>query len=260
MTRTHQEYRTQIRELGARTIDPNLQALFWKNPKESDLLAYEFRVHLPSGVKSPWHSIDVKKMPCLDWSVHSVLVHHNLDNPWDLRFEMRAVDSLHHGDPPVGIHLATMYEIEYPQPLWQSLNPNQSAMELNISVDNGKDTESRMSFAPSVINLRVREDQSVEEAMLKAKQRGAGVRRSNGEVIRVSASMRRSHLRLAFERAWPNEDYQPSDALGGMLTSREWDLKVWVHSERMDFYIREGLEWSKGYELTGIWPTVHHRP
>ena len=243
-----------IRRLGARTCGPNLQALFWENPQDATLVAYEFRTVLPNGVASPWHSLAVDQLPCQDWKTHSILIHHNLDDPWDLRFELRGVNDVHHGDPQVSIHLAATYEVEYTRPMWQSRDPRGGRPRLAIGLEdeNGQVTGAMRDMSAGTLNLKIKEDQSLEEAQSKATRRGARYRRQGGDWRVPSAKVRRRSFDPVRPSSLPSTSHAPEDLLGGILESREWDLRVHVDSSgEVWFIVREDRTWAKGYELGG---------
>ncbi len=254
IAKSHHENRVSIRGLGARTCEPNLQALFWENPQDETLIAYEFRTVLPNGVASAWQSLAVDQLPCQDWYTHSILIHHNLDDPWDLRLELRGVNDVHHGDPQVSIHLAATYEVEYTRPMFQSRDPRggQPRLAIGLEDENGQVTGAMRDMSAGTLNLKLREDQSLEEAQSKATRRGARYRRQGGDWRVPSAKARRRSFDPVRPSSLPSTSYVPEDLLGGILESREWDLRVHVDSSgEVWFIVREDRTWAKGYEMGG---------
>ncbi len=253
MVNSHQEGRVSIRGLGARTCGPHHQALFWENPHDETLLAYEFRIVLQSGVVSPWHSIAADKLPCRDWKTHSVLIYHNLDNPWDLMVELRGVNGVHHGDPQVSIHLAAIYEVQYTEPMWKSRNPRGQRPYIAIGLDDAEDqtTGPMRDISDGMLRLTMKEDQSLEEAQSKATTRGARHRRQGDDWIVPSATARRTSFDHVRPTQPPSLSYTPEHMLGNVLERRDWDLRVYVDdSGEVWFTIREHLAWERGYELS----------
>ena len=250
---SHQEGRVSIWGLGARTCGPHLQALFWENPHDDTLLAYEFRIVLPSGVVSPWHSIAAAKLPCRDWKTHSVLIYHDLDDPWDLIVELRGVTGVHHGDPPVSIHLAALYEVQYTEPMWRSQDPQGLGPRLAIGLGDAEDqtTGPMRDVSEGVLSLTMREDQSLEEAQSKAASRGARYRRQDSDWIEPSAAARRTSFNHLRPTQIPSTSYAPEDVLGDVLERRDWDLHVYIDDTgTVWFTVREHLAWDRGYELS----------
>ena len=255
ITKPHQEGRVAIRGLGARTCGSNLQALFWENPQDATLTAYEFRLALPSGAVSPWHSLAVDRLPCQDWKTHSVLIHHNLDDPWDLRMELRGVNGVHHGDPQVSIHLAAMHEVEYTSEMWESQDPRRSRPRLAMGIEdeNGQVTGAMRDMSAGTLSLKIKEDQSLEEAQSKATSRGARYRRQGEDWVELSAKARRGSFEYVRPSSLPSTSYVPEDLLGGKLESREWDLRVHVASSgEVWFIVRDNRTWGKGYDLRDL--------
>jgi len=258
MVNSHQEGRVSIRGLGARTCGPHLQALFWENPQDETLLAYEFRVVLPSGTVSPWHSIAADRLPCRDWKTHSVLISHKLDNPWDLTVELRGVTGVHHGDPQVSIHLAAIYEVQYTESMWKSQDPRGHRPYLAIGLEDadGKTTGRMRNISHGMQSLTMKEDQSLEEAQSKATERGARYRRQGGDWIVPSATARRTSFDHVRPSQRPSLSYAPEDLLGNALERRDWDLRVYADDTGMVWFtIRDHLAWERGYELS----TLRHR-
>ena len=255
VAKSHQDERVAIRGLGARTCAPNLQALLWENPQDQTLIAYEFRIVLPSGKVSPWHSIAVDQLPCKDWETHSVLIHHDLDNPWDLMVELRGVNAVHHGDPQVSIHLAATYEVEYTKPMWQSRDPRgiRSYFAIGLEDEDGQTTGAMRDMSSSIHRLSMKEDQSLEEAQFKATGRGARYRRDGGDWKAPSATARRRSFDHVRPSSHPSTSHSADDVLGGRLQSRDWDLSVHVEdSEVVWFVAQEDRIWERGYELQRV--------
>ena len=254
VTKSHHEDRVSIRGLGARTCRSDLQALFWENPQDATLVAYEFRILLPNGVASPWHSLALDQLPCQDWDTHSVLIHHNLDDPWDLKMELRGVNHVHHGDLQMSIHLAATYEVEYTKSMWQSQDPRGGRPRLAVGLEdeNGQVTGAMPDMSAGTKSLKITEDQSLEEAQSKATKRGARYRRQGEDWIVPSAQARRQSFDHVRPSSLPSTSYCPEDLLGGMLESRDWDLRVHVsNSGELWFIVRDNRTWGKGYELSG---------
>ena len=244
-----------IRGLGARTCGPNLQALFWENPQDATLVAYEFRIVLPSGVASPWHSLAMDQLPCQDWKTHSVLIHHNVDSPWDLSVELRGVNAVHHGDPQVSIHLAASHEVEYMRPMWQSQDPGSGRSHLAIGLEDadGQTTGAMRDISAGMLSLTIKEDQSLEEAQSRATRRGARYRLQGEDWTVPSAKARRRSFDHVRPRSLPSTSYAPDDVLGGRLESREWDLRVHADgSGEVWLIVRADRTRGKGYELCGL--------
>ena len=252
VTMSHQEDRVAIRGLGARTCGTNLQALFWENPQDAPLVAYEFRIVLPNGVASLWHSLAVDELPCRDWDTHSVLIHHNLDDPWDLKMELRGVNHVHHGDPQMSIHLAATYEVEYTKSMWQSQDPRggRPRFAIGLEDESGQVTGAMRDMSAGMLGLTITEDQSLEEAHSKATRRGARHRRQGGDWRVPSAKARRQSFDRVRPSSLPSTSYSPEDLLGGMLESRDWDLRVHLeNSGEVWFVVHEDRTWERGYEL-----------
>ena len=252
VAKSHQDERVAIRGLGARTCGPNLQALLWENPQDPTLIAYEFRIVLPSGLASPWHSLAVDQLPCKDWETHSVLIHHDLDNPWDLTVELRGVNAVHHGDPQVSIHLAATYEVEYTKPMWQNRDPrgNRSCFAVGLEDESGQTSGAMRDMSSSIHRLSMKENQSLKEAQSKATARGARYRQEGGVWIVPSATARRRSFDLVRPSSLPSNSHSPDDVFGGRLQGRDWDLSVHVEdSEEVWFVAHEDRIWERGYEL-----------
>lgn len=252
---THQAGRVAIRGLGARTCSPNHQALFWENPRDPTLIAYEFRLLVPSGVHSRWHSLAIEHLPCRDWEIHSVLIYHNLQNPWDLTFELRGVNAERHGDPAASIHLAAVYEVEYPKAMWQSQAPggNRPYLAVGIEGDNGESPESMQDISASIYRLSMKGDQSWEEALSRTTGRGARLRREGESWVEPPANLRRRSFDYLHPSSLPSKSHSPEHILGGTLKTREWDLRVHAEdSERVWFIVRDAQTWERGYELSRL--------
>lgn len=253
--KSHQDGRVSIRGLGARTCGPNHQALFWENPQDATLIAYEFRLMLPNGEVSRWHSLAADQLPCRDWNTHSVVIHHNLDSPWELGVELRGVNAVHHGDPAVSIHLAAMHEVEYMKHRWKSRDPRGGRSYLAIGLENedGRTPAAMRDVSAGVLSLKIKEDQSIEEAQSKATSRGTRYRREGGDWQVPSAHVRRrsfDHLRPS---SLPSASYGPEGVLGDTLESRDWDLRVHAEgSGEVWFLVREDRTWEKGYALRDL--------
>lgn len=253
--KSHQEGRVSIKGLGARTCGPNHQALLWENPQDATLIAYEFRLVLPNGVASPWHSLAVDQLPCRDWNTHSVVIHHNLDNPWELGVELRGVNAAHHGDPPVSIHLAAMYEVEYQRHRWETRDPRGGRSYLAVGLDNedGRTSGAMRDMSAGMLSLKIKEDQSIEEVQSQSTSRGTRYRRQGEDWQVPSANSRRRSFEHLRPSSLPSKSYAPGDVLGKTLRSRDWDLRVHAEgSEAVWFLVREDRTWEKGYEVRNL--------
>lgn len=253
--KSYQEGRVSIRGLGARTCGPNHQALLWENPQDATLIAYEFRLVLPKGVASPWHSLAVDHLPCRDWNTHSVVIHHNLYNPWELEVELRGVNASHHGDPPASIHLAAMYEVEYQKHRWESRDPQGGRSYLAVGLDSGdgRTSGAMRNMSAGMLSLKIKGDKSIEEAQSQATSRGTRYRRQGEDWQVPSATSRRRSFEHLRPSSLPSKSYAPDDVLGNTVRSRDWDLRVHAEgSEAVWFLVREDRTWEKGYELRDL--------
>ena len=252
--KSHQKGRVSIRGLGARTCGPHHQALFWENPQDATLIAYEFRVVLPNGIASPWHSLAADGLPCREWNTHSVLIHHNLDSPWELGVELRGVNAVHHGDPPVSIHLAAMHEVEYTRHRWESRDPRggRSYIAVGLESEDGPTSGAMRDISAGMLSLKIKEDQSIEEAQSKAISRGTRYRRQGEDWQVPSANARRRSFDHLHPSSLPSESYAPDGVLGETLKSRDWDLRVHAEGSEAWFLVRADRTWEKGYDLRDL--------
>ena len=165
------------------------------------------------------------------------------------------MNAVHHGDPPVSIHLAAMHEVEYMRHRWESRDPRGGRSYFAIRLENkdGRTSGAMRDMSAGMLSLTVKEDQSIEEAQSKATSRGTRYRRQGEDWQVPSANARRrsfAHLRPG---SLPSKSHAPDGVLGETLESRDWDLRVHAEgSEAVWFPLREDRTWEKGYDLRDL--------
>lgn len=113
----HQDSRSQVENLFAREITPNLQLLCWDKSSDPTVSSYQVWASDSLNEKRPELSVMderhlyVESFPDFGDGRHYLLVYHDLPAVYDAIAHVRANNEEHHGDPPTHTHFATDYAV-----------------------------------------------------------------------------------------------------------------------------------------------------
>ena len=117
ITGAHQNGRSQVENLFARRITPNLQLLCWDRPSDPTALAYQVWASDSLNEKRPElsilneHHLYVEAFPDFGDGRHYLLVHHDLPAVYEVITHVRAINKEHHSDPATHSHFAADHEV-----------------------------------------------------------------------------------------------------------------------------------------------------
>lgn len=196
----------RIYNLRARPISAEEQVVFWDNPNRSDLVAYQlYACHTENRTgPKPQDQMFYLESQDAQWRphqrYHGVVLHHGIDNPWDLCFFVRVVGLKRHGQF-VGTHLAGRYRTTIPL---STLREHHRAPVIKFAVGEDRFNEDRAITIPQESwagDMVWRETRGLEEVVHQHRGDSLIEREVQSGWEKVPAGLRKkSHV----GRAWGN--------------------------------------------------------